>query len=74
MFSSLAFACMTYACGLLVMICHWHEGLPGLIVDLASLAISWITMVFWVHLFVKIMESRRKGGERSHVASEEKNE
>jgi hypothetical protein len=28
-----------------VMICHWHGGLPGLTVDLPSLAISWIAMV-----------------------------
>ena len=26
MFSSLVLACMTYACGLLVMIYHWHGG------------------------------------------------
>jgi len=26
------------------MICHWHEGLPGLKKDLPSLAISWIAM------------------------------
>ena len=40
MVSSLVLACMEYACGLLVMICHWHGGWLGLIVDLFSLAIS----------------------------------
>ena len=34
------------------MICHWHGGLPGLTMDLPSLAISWITMVLWVYFFV----------------------
>jgi len=31
-------------------------------------------MEFLAHLFMKIMEIRRKGGERSHVACEEENE
>jgi len=52
MFISLVLACMAYACGLLVMICHWNGGLLGLVVDLHSLAISWIAMVLWVHFFV----------------------
>jgi len=51
MFSSLVLACMAYACGLLVMICHWHGGLLGLIVDFPRLSISLITMVLWVHFF-----------------------
>jgi len=46
MFSSLVFACMAYACGLLVMICHWHGGFHGLTVDLPSLAISEIGVNF----------------------------
>ena len=33
MISSLVLACMAYACGFLVVICHWHGGLPGSIVD-----------------------------------------
>ena len=40
MFSSLGLACMEYACGLLVMVCHSHGGLPRLIVDFPSLSIS----------------------------------
>ena len=31
-------------------------------------------MAFLAHLFTKIMEIRRKGGERSQVACEKKNE
>ena len=30
---------MVYACGYLVMICHWHGGLPGLTVVFPSLSI-----------------------------------
>ena len=44
MFSSLVLACMTYACGFLVIICHCHGGLPILTMDLCSLSISWIDM------------------------------
>ena len=51
MFSLLVLACMAYACGFLVMICHWHGGFPGLTVDLPSLSISWIAMVI-VGLFL----------------------
>jgi len=29
-----------HACGFLVMICHWHGGMPGLMVDFLSLSIS----------------------------------
>jgi len=43
---------MAYVCGLLVMICHWNGGLPGLTVDFHSLAISLIVMVLWVYFFV----------------------
>ena len=57
MFSSLVLACMAYACGFLVMICHWHGGLLGLTVDLPSLTISWITMMLWVHFFVFLVGS-----------------
>jgi len=46
-----SFSCMAYACGLLVIIFHWHGGMPGLIMDLLSLLISWIAMVLWVLLF-----------------------
>lgn len=46
--SLIFFTCMAYACGFLVMIYHWHGGIPGLMVDLLSLAIFWITMVLWV--------------------------
>ena len=57
MFSSLVLACMPYACGLLVMIYHWHGGLPRLTMDFPSLSISRIAMVLWVHLFVFIVGS-----------------
>ena len=45
--------CMVYACGLLVMICHWHGGFPRLTVDFPSLDISWIAMesVALLHYF-----------------------
>ena len=47
---------MAYACVFLVMICHWHGGFPRLIVDLPSVAISWITMeiVGLFHSFVLV--------------------
>jgi len=38
MFSSRLFPCMAYACGLLVMIYHWHGGLPVLTVDCLALS------------------------------------
>lgn len=57
MFSSLVLACMAHACGLLVMIYHWHGGLPKLTMDLPSLAISWVAMVLWVHFFVSLIGS-----------------
>ena len=48
MISSLFLACMTYACGYLVMMYHWHGRFRGLTVVFPSLAISWIAMVLWV--------------------------
>jgi len=51
MFSSLVLACMAYACGLLVMIYHWHGGFPRLTVEFPNLAISWIAIVLWVYFF-----------------------
>ena len=54
MVSLLFMACMAYACGLLVMICHMHGGFPGLTVVFPSLSISWITMVI-VGLFSLIV-------------------
>lgn len=48
--SFLVLACMAHACGFLVMIFHWHGGLPRLTLVLPSLAISWIAMVLWVYL------------------------
>jgi len=51
MFSSLVLACMAYACGLLVMIYHWHGCLPILTVEFPNLAISWIAIVLWVYFF-----------------------
>ena len=40
MISLLVLACMAYACGCLVMICHWRGGFPRLIMDFPSLVIS----------------------------------
>ena len=48
MFSSQVLACMEYACGFLVMICHWHGGLPRMTMVLPSLVTSRIDMVLWV--------------------------
>ena len=52
-----SFACMAYACGLLVMICNLHGAFPRLTVDLPSLAISGIAMVLWVHSFIFMVGS-----------------
>ena len=51
--SSLVLACMTHACGFLLMICHWHGGLIGLTMVLPRFSILWIAIVMWVsfHLF-----------------------
>lgn len=49
MISLLVLACMEYSCGFLVMIYHWHGGIPGLTMDLLSVAISWIVTVLWVY-------------------------
>ena len=57
MFSSLVLECMTYACGLLVMIYHWHEGFPGLIMNFPSLSIFGISVALWVHLFLFLVGS-----------------
>jgi hypothetical protein len=53
----LVLACMAYACGFLVMICHWHGGFPGLTVVFPSLSISWIAMVLWVFSFFFLVGS-----------------
>jgi len=38
-FSSLVLVCMEHACGFLVIIYHWHGGLPGLTMGFPKLAI-----------------------------------
>jgi len=38
MSSLLVLACSAYACGFLVMIFHWHGGMPGLTVDFLALS------------------------------------
>jgi len=48
MISLIVLVGMVYACGYLVMIFHWHGGLPGLTVVFPSIATSWIGMVLWV--------------------------
>ena len=57
MFPSLVLACMTHACGFLVMIYHLHGGLPGLTEFLPNLSISWIAMVLWVSFLLFLVGS-----------------
>ena len=52
MFPSLALVCMAYACGLLVVTCHWHGGWPRLIVDCLALPFPGYPWWLWVYFLV----------------------
>jgi len=51
MISFIVLACMAHGYGFLVMIFHWHGGLPGLTMVFPSLAISYVSKVLWVLYF-----------------------
>ena len=57
MVSLLFLACMAYACSFLVMIFHWHGGLPELTMDFPSLSVSLIAMVLWVSFLLFLVGS-----------------
>lgn len=52
MISSLVFACMAYACGVFVMICHWHGRLPGLTVDFLAFPFPGYPWSLWVYFLL----------------------